>query len=295
MVYYLLRGLGRLLSSLPRSWALSLGRLMGTALYWLLPYRQSVAAANLARAFPDRTTYERTAILQACYRHFGMVLMDFVRIPYISDLTRIMTIEDTPIKSLPAGNQGAVIMSGHLGNWELVIMALGRTGYPFVPVVVRQQGGGGMYVDWVRGTTGCHWLVKKDSPRAMLSQIRAGSLLGVMGDQDARSSGIWVQLFQRPSSRPRGGAVFALKTGSPLFMALCVMLPDRTYRLALAPIDRENLPNNVQAATQILTQRYTTALEAAIRERPEQYFWFHRMWKTALPEAPAREPDPASP
>ena len=69
----------------------------------------------------------------------------------------------------------------------------------------------------------------------------------------------------------------------PIYFATCIMGADRHYHVEFKAIDSSNLPADKAGAVQELTQRYTTELEKMIRRYPEQYFWFHRMWKTKPP------------
>ncbi len=274
-----------ILNRLPRTWALALGRLLGVLVYLTLPYRKDVARENLTRAFPQLSIRQRRALLKRTYRHFGMVLMDFIRIPALSAnaLDSIVDFDESHIREAREQGSGAVIMSGHLGNWEQGILSIGRRGYPLTTVVVRQQGPGGSFLETVRNATGSRTMSKRTPIHTMLRLLKEGNFLGMAGDQDARKRGVWVTFFGYPSSRPRGPAVFALRTGAPMLFCWCRLQKDRRYQLDSVPINTENLPRKRGQAIQSLTQRYTDALEEAIRRHPEQYFWFHRMWKTEPP------------
>lgn len=262
---------------------LALGRLLGAALCLCLPYRKDVAWTNLSRALPERSRRQRWAILRQSYQHFGMVFVEFVRMPAIfaECLGSIVNFDETHVRQAREQGTGAIIMSGHLGNWELAILSIGRLGYPLTTVVVRQRGPGGSFLETVRNATGSRTISKKIPTRTMLDLLHEGNFLGMAGDQDARKRGVWVTFFGRPSSRPRGPAVFALRTGAPMLFCWCRLQRDRQYQLDFVPINTENLPRNRDRAVQALTQRYMDALEKAIRQHPEQYFWFHRMWKTS--------------
>ncbi|UCH10475.1 MAG: lysophospholipid acyltransferase family protein [Fidelibacterota bacterium] len=267
---------------MPRPWALALGRLLGRGLYLFFPYRKDVARDNLRLAFPEFTNQQRRTILYRTYQHFGMVLIDFLRIPTLSlqNLEALIQMDDTQLREVHERGGGALIMSGHLGNWELMARKLVSRRYPLTAVMVPQRGAGGAFVQAIRDRIGCEYIPKKTSTRQMLRLLKEGRFLGLVGDQDARKSGVWVSLFGRPSSRPRGSAVFALQTGAPIIVGWCLLQKDRRYHLQFKSISTENLPAYRDQAIQTLTQRYTSALETAIRQHPEQYFWFHRMWKT---------------
>ena len=145
-----------ILNRLPRAWALALGRLLGVLVYLTLPYRKDVARENLTRAFPQLSIRQRRALLKRTYRHFGMVLMDFIRIPGLSanSLDTIVDFDESHVREARERGSGAVIMTGHLGNWELIVAVLALRGYPIIPVIVPQRGPGGPLVTAVRESTG---------------------------------------------------------------------------------------------------------------------------------------------
>ncbi len=282
MVHRLLVIIAWIFNHLPRPWALALGRLLGGLVYLTLPYRKDVARKNLTRAFPHLSSRQRRALLKRTYRHFGMVLVEFIRIPALSadSLDAIVDFDESHVREARERGGGAVIMTGHLGNWELIVAVLALRGYPIIPVIVPQRGPGGPLVKAVRESTGPRYISRQTSSRTMLRLLKEGNFLGLAGDQDARKNGVWVTFLGQPSSRSRGSAVFAINTGVPILAGWCILQSSGRYRLSFTPISTKNLPANQDQAYQDLTQRCTDALEGAIRQYPEQYLWFHRMWKS---------------
>jgi KDO2-lipid IV(A) lauroyltransferase len=138
-------------------------------------------------------------------------------------------------------------------------------------------------INEIRKEAGAKILSPKAPSRTMLRHLKEGRFLGLIADQDARSRGVWVDFFGQPSSRPRGGAVFGLQLGLPIFFVSSLMGPDRRDYIRFRPIDMDNLPDEKEPASRELTQRFMVMLEAEVRGHPEQYFWFHRMWKTKPP------------
>ncbi len=285
MIYWFIRGLAGVLRLLPRSWALAFGRVLAMTLYLVFPIRQAEARRNIARAFPGLSPSRRRAILRGTYRHFCQALIDFIRMPgySVERLPQLVDLDESNIRVARESGQGLVLVTGHLGNWEIINLVLGRLGYPLSGVAVTQRGSGGRFINEVRVDTGVEFLTRKTSTRTMLRLLKEGRFLGLVADQDARKRGVWVDFFGQPSSRPRGGAVFSIQLEAPIFFASCLMGKGRRYHIEFRSIDSSNLPADKAGAVQELTQRYTAVLEKMIRRYPEQYFWFHRMWKTKPP------------
>ena len=100
--------------------------------------------------------------------------------------------------------------------------------------------------------------------------------------------GVFVDFFGFPASTVRGPGIFAIRTGVPVLFCDPRRLPGSKvrYRIRFSPIlyePADDLEENVHR----LTRAYMASLEEVIRESPEQYFWFHKRWKTQ-PEV--REP-----
>ena len=117
-----------------------------------------------------------------------------------------------------------------------------------------------------------------------------------MGDQDARRAGVFVPFFGRPASTHRGPAIFSLRFGAPAFACVARRLPgeDVRYRVSGAAVDvprTGDLDADVVALTAALARR----LEEEVRVAPEQYFWFHRRWKSRPPEPLTAGPGMHSP
>ncbi len=289
MIDRFLGALARLLNHLPRNLSLAVGQSLGAMLHLSVPYRKDVAWVNLARALPKRSNRQRRSILFRCYLHYGMVLMDYLRLPTFTpkDLAAVLDFDMSHIESARARGKGALILAGHMGNWELAAHAINHQDYPFTIVIVRQRGPGGAYLDSVREASGTPTLSKKTPTAALLGVLRAGHFLGLAIDQDARSRGTMVTFFGRSSSRPKGPAIFALRTGAPTLLMSCLMLRDKSYQLKFTPVGTDRLRDKPVEAVRMLTQEYMDALQSQVERHPEQYFWFHRMWKTQPPSSQA--------
>jgi len=120
--------------------------------------------------------------------------------------------------------------------------------------------------------------------RDVIRRLRAGGTVAMLADQDARRDGVFVPFFGKPASTPVGPASFSLMTGAPIVFCTCARATDGRLELrftpGLVPAGDARDPEAVRA----LTARHTALLEAAVRERPAQWFWLHKRWKTTLKE-----------
>ena len=175
----------------------------------------------------------------------------------------------------------ALVLTAHLGNWELLTLAPVLTGYPLT-VVARALDSPilNVWANRIRRTGGVDVIDKREALRPVLAALRRGRLVGVLLDRNtSRREGVFVPFFGRLASTSRALAVLALRTRTPIVPAFTRrMAPGRhviTVHPAL-PLPSENDDTAVLA----LTARCTEVIENAVRATPEQWLWAHDRWRT---------------
>jgi KDO2-lipid IV(A) lauroyltransferase len=188
--------------------------------------------------------------------------------------------------------RGAIIVSAHLGNWEMGSASGAARGLPIDAVMHRQRNRRfDEELRRTRGRLGMGIILRDVAPRAVLRSLRANRVVALVADQNVAQSGIFVDFFGVPASTARGPAVFALRTGAPIWYAWALRVDegDVRYRIVLRKLEVE-IGDGGEEDVRRITQALNDALEAGIREHPEQYFWHHRRWKTRPPaETPRTE------
>ena len=264
----------------PRKWSLFFGRLLGSFFYYFIPLRKSVALKNISIAFPDQSKSENNQLVKNCYRHYGMLLADFFRLPQVKreNDTVIVNIPPESIE-LFKQNQGGIILTGHLGNWEYIGPSLGLHGIKCAGVAqIQHNSTSNRFFNELRGSDLVKIIPVDAGSKVMIRTIRDGYYLGLISDQNAGRRGTNAQFFNSPVSVPKGAAAFHLKTNTPILLGFCILSMDFTYHLSFQEMDMKGLPENSNDAIVEINQRYSKLLEEAVREHPQQYFWFHRKW-----------------
>lgn len=284
------RSLDRLLG--PRRSA-ALASALGRFVYRRLRIRADVVEDQLRAAFPDRDESWIRATAEGAYEHLAREAMMLIR---LSRLGREAVVEATEFEglddlraALEEGN-GALVVSGHLGNWEIGGSGLAARGIP-MDAVARPQANPlvDAMVNRARNRLGMTIIPTGGATKRALRSLRAGRVVGLVADQDARRRGLFVPFFGRPASTYRGPAVLALRSGAPVFAAAAVRQADGRYRVRLR---RVPVPDDGDEGRREwrLTAALAAALESAVRAHPAQYLWHHRRWKTRPEGAPASEP-----
>jgi len=143
----------------------------------------------------------------------------------------------------------------------------------------------------VRSRLGMRVIEMGEASREALRSLAAGRVVALLGDQQAHRGGILIPFFGRPAFTARGPALFALRSGAPVFVAFCLRVtgdvPAYTVTFARLSV-RET--GDVDGDVEAFLGAYGRALEESIKSAPDQYFWHHRRWKNAIQAEPARNP-----
>ncbi len=284
-----------LVRPLPRRWTLGLGRALGRLLADLDPRHVAIAAENLRQAFPHWDEPRRLRTARAVYAHFGQTLLDILWMaeqPRERLLGLIVEEGRENADGVRAAGRGVVYVTGHFGNWEFYGVAFGWLGEP-VGVVARPLDNPALEARLTafRTRSGNTVISKRRALQDILRLLRQGAGVAILVDQNVQEQdGIFVEFFGRPAATTTVAAALAVKTGCALLPVHCEALPDGRYKFVYGRPLEWTTTGNRQDDIARLTQALTTVIEGWVRERPEQWLWMHRRWKTQprpAAEAPA--------
>ena len=274
---------------------------LATLLCRVLPHkltRYDVATDNIRQSLGnDLSDQEVDRIIFAMWQHLVRMICEMIQLPRFANCENVQEITQfTNLKaSLGALCSGrpVIMVSGHFGNWEASLATFGTFGFP-MGVVARTLDN--PYLDaWFRRfrqSTGHVMIDKAGGGPEMVQRLESGQHLALLGDQDAGRRGVFVNFFGRPASTFKSIAILALQHDALLLVGYAIRLPDEPGRKWVKfDLGCEDVIDARETTTSDpileITQRYSTALERAIRRCPEQYFWVHRRWKTAPDAAEA--------
>ena len=274
----------------PYRWCLVYGRGLALMLYPLGGKYRKIAYDNLHHAFPEKDAAWLQKTARKSWMHLGVLIADSFYGPRMTEkffrkyLVYQGDSEEQEKTALARGN-GIICNCGHLGSWELLVQYTGR-----------MLKGGGIYkklrnpfVDrWykkMREASGIELFEVEESQQA-IRYLRKGGRVGFVSDQNAGSSGIFVDFFGRPASTFRGPALMAGLTKSNILMYSALHKDGRVHVDIedLGTVNLSGFPDR-EAALRHYTEKWVHALEEQIKQCPEQYLWAHRRWKTRPPEA----------
>jgi len=294
--YFGLFWLKKILTGMAHSERYQLANILGLIGYYFVPYRKKVILANLRKAFPNQSNNWHRQIARKTYRHFAAVFLDICAVYELSAARfgqLISSVNPEVVDEALAEHRGSVMVLFHFGNWEIMADWLARAGYPIAAVAAHLKN---RLIDRIimqmRSRHGIQIIPKgKRGNLRLLRHLRDNHILLLLADQDARRNGIWIRFFNQWSSAFRGPILFASYRQSPVILATCLREASRKYSIHFERLDTSLPPGNV-SAVHYLTQKYTDYFECLISQQPEQYYWFHRRWKTKPPrEVLNQQPD----
>lgn len=240
--------------------------------------------ANLEAIFPGITFREMRRLRIKILRNFAKYLVDFFRYPILDKeyVKKNIKVENANyFNEALAKGKGVIVLSAHLGNWELGGVAIALLGFPFwVVALTHKSKKVDKFFNSQRESKGIKVIPFGRAVRACFNVLRDNQMVALVGDRDfTKEGGIIVDLFGKPTSLPKGPAAFALKTGAAIVPGFMVRNPDDSFTLRMEkPIFVSPQENPSENDLKGLIDRYKIILEEYIKKYPDQWYVFRKFW-----------------
>ncbi|MFC6647339.1 lysophospholipid acyltransferase family protein [Granulicella cerasi] len=292
--YWALRSLVGAVGALPRPAARALGAGIGAFAYAAVGRLRRVGMRNLEIAFPEKTEAEREQLLRGEFRSLGWQMAEFCKMSGYTreSASKFVRYDEAGLErflAAEARGKGVLVLTAHLGAWELSSFYHSLMGHPMSMVIRRLDNPRvDAFVDRVRSLHGNRALHKDDFARGLLVAMRQGQTVGILMDTNMTPpQGVFVPFFGVEACTASGLARVAMHSGAAVLPGYLAWHEDeRKYVLHFGEEIVVRKTGDAEADIVANTARFTAALEAAIREFPDQWLWLHRRWKTR----PAGEP-----
>jgi KDO2-lipid IV(A) lauroyltransferase len=291
--YIALRVLVWLIGSLPRLLARSFGATLGSLAWHLLGRLRTTGMFNLGLAYPEKSVQEREQILRGVYRSLGWQLAEFCRLSAYtpSEAPAFIRYEGLDhYLGARAKGRGVLVLTGHLGAWELSSFYHSLMGYPMSLVIRRLDNPlVDAYVNGIRCLHGNHVIHKDDFARGLLTAMHNGDTVGILMDTNMTPpQGVFVPFFGTDACTATAMARVALKSDAAVLPGFLVWhLEETRYVLHFGPELELIRSSDPQADVVANTAQFAAVTEEWIRRYPDQWLWVHRRWKTR-PEGEAK-------
>lgn len=263
------------------------GKVIGI-LFSLVPMnRRGVALENILRSFDgDMRPEDCRKLLMKIYVHFGRMLFEVPHILRLNrqNLSRYVVFENEDnLREALARDKGVFILTAHFGNWELMSAAVRIHFEREAAIVVRPLDFTPLdrMIGRLRTRFGTEVIPKQRAMRRIFSAIKEKKILGILLDQNvAWYEGVFLPFFGRWACTNKGLAQIALKTGAPVIPVFPVRQEDGRHRIIIEKEITLEITGDKTKDVEENTILFTRVIENYIRRYPDQWFWFHKRWKT---------------
>ena len=259
------------------------------------------ALDNLRASFPEKSEAWIHQTGRRSFEHLVMLTIDILFTPRLvkkynwREYSRYKNAEYA--KWLMQERKGLLMVTGHYGNFEIIGYLMGLFGFDLYSIARPLDNKYlNRFLYGVRERRGQKIIDKKGASRLMPQIVAQGSALGFIADQDSGRKGIFVDFFGRKASTYKSIGLLALTYNLPIVVGCARRVGNRfffefvTYRI----IFPHEWADKDDPLTWV-TAEYTKAIEAFVRDDPEQYWWLHRRWKTRPKEERRRAQQAAAP
>jgi Kdo2-lipid IVA lauroyltransferase/acyltransferase len=296
--YYAMRATIGGLRALSWDAACNFGEKLGSLGYRPLGIRKRVVERQIAAAFPELRRVAVQRLARESYRHLGRTFIETALLDSLGadGLQKLVeTVEGwEEIEDVMSKGKGAVLVTGHIGNWELAGAYVAARGVP-LDAIVRGMANPlfDAYLNHTREAIGMTIVHDSEAVRRTPRSLRAGRAVAFVADQGVMGlASTFVPFFGRPAKTPRGAAVFALRFNVPVVFVVALRQPNGRYRIVVERIEAPQTGDRDRDVDAIVA-RFTQHLEKWVRAVPAQYFWQHRRWRRQPPDTPPELRDPS--
>jgi len=245
----------------------------------LVGIRKKVVQEQLKISFPDKDRNEIEELTRLIYKNLALTSLEMFAKHKLDNIE----VEgwDNILNALKL-KRGLILVTGHIGNWELAGRYIAHQKLPINVVIKRLRNRYfNDYVNRTRVKDGINIIYKTKTMRAVLTALKQNEIVALLIDQDAGKEGVIFPFLNREASVFTGFARLAERYDTPMITGIALRESDNKNRFVF---EKYLLPSEFDhEADKIIqiTAYFHTRLEFYIKKHPEQWFWVHRRWKGA--------------
>lgn len=271
---------------------------LGDILFFVSKKRRNIAIKNLSHAFRDeKSEQEIRGLARACCRSFFYNFLETIKINYlfnrpdttdrIKEMTRNLDETYKKAKKIHDRSGGCIIVTPHLGSWEMSPHIATNVGIPLV--IVARPLDNDLLEKLIfnnRSSSGQVIIPKKNALFALRKSLREGNSVGMLPDQSTMK-GLAIDFFGRPATTTPVPALLSIAYNRPIVVTACCRVKGKfQYEGFVSDPIMPGEYTDKKAEIIRLTEEMTRQMESIIRRYPEQYLWIHNRWKTYKGEKP---------
>jgi KDO2-lipid IV(A) lauroyltransferase len=275
------------ITKIPRHLIINSGKLLGLLFYSLaIPHRRLVRR-NLQFCYPEWSAKEIRELSRRIFMNFGITLVEMLQCTFMSheEVLNALRVEgEENFNKAFKSNRGIVIVSAHMGNWEVGLHITNYYGKPMLGVAAKTRyGWANILLSRSRNRLGNTIIDKKGALPKITEGLRRGEVIGMLIDQSRRKHGVEVTFFDRKATASPAAALLALRCNSLVLPAFCVRRSDGQLTIQVKTPFELTRTGDLRSDIQSNTQRMIDVVEEMVRTYPDQWFWLLKPWKVHYP------------
>ncbi len=259
---------------------------VGRGLYAIDKHHRRRALESIRWAFPEFSDTKVEWVALRSFEHFVTLAAEVCFMPrklHYETFTQCVAMNKLGrCNELLNARQSVIVLSGHVGNWEVLGSMLGAGGYDLA--AIARPIDNPLVNDWLMGireAKGMHVITKWGATDRMLNTLARGGALAFIADQNAGEKGLFVPFFGRLASTYKSIGLLAMNQNVPIICGYTHRIgPGFHFETGETDVIFPHEWHDQPDPLYYITARYTRAIEAMVRIRPEQYLWMHRRWKS---------------
>jgi len=285
----LLEKFATFIASVPHKRIASIGRVLGMLMYGIDVRHRRIVRRNLKLVYPEWSPRRVKKISRRIFQNLGTTFLEICQMMCFSShdiIDRVKIRGQEHLLNAMHNNKGAILISAHLGNWEIVPLFWPLYFNTPITIVVRKIRNKiiNRWIYGLRTRFGSRVIYKDVALPEMTRTVRQGKILGILIDQGMKSSiGVKIRFFNKFVTATPGAALLAMRCKSPVLPAFCTRNDDGAHTINIEPPLVLKRTGDLSADLRTNTQIMTDAIEKAVREYPEQWFWVHKRWRKYYP------------
>ncbi|MBC7327850.1 lysophospholipid acyltransferase family protein [bacterium] len=262
--------------AIPYEFRKRIGSFIGDIYYCFSIHRRAIARVNLELILGK----EKRNIARKVFQHLGINLIEFLSLPYLKpeEIRKLCNINGKEhLESALREGKGAILLTAHFGNWELLGARLAVEGFRVVSLA-RPQGEFEKYIGSIRKISGYETISVDSGILSLVSFLKKGRIVSILSDQNILIGGVIAPFFGIPVSTPPGAAILAIRSGAPVVPAFDVRV-GRFHTIHIQPPLKIIRDGNFKESVIKNTAMFNKIIEDWVRKYPEQWLWLHNRWR----------------
>jgi len=253
--------------------------------HYILRYRVDSAVERIEEVFGELTSREVKRIAWLSWRDFVFNVVELYRLPRIDEAwirRHVVNYAEVreKLRDHRGTGQGAVVASPHMGASEAAGVVMQRLGAPVFMITGKQTNPlTDPHINRLRGATGIATVQKGSSlMRSVIRRLRQGGVLTFLADLRVAPHGTLVEFLGREASVAPGMALFARQAMVPIIPIVVTRIGWAEHRMELQDPVLPDPGADKREDQRRMTQEVFHVMTRAVREHPEQWFWYNKRW-----------------